>query len=42
MQGEVVWVQGNEIKGSEEETVQVVQYRSHVGLGVRKGRYIER
>ena len=42
MQGEVVWVQGNEIEDGEEETVQVVQYRSCVGLGIRKGRYVER
>ena len=42
MRGEAVWVQRKEIKGGEEETVQVVLYRSRVGLGVRKGRYIER
>ena len=42
MRGEAVWIQGNEIKGDEEETIQVIQYRSRVGLGVRKGRYVER
>ena len=42
MRGEVAWVQGNEIKDGKEETVQVVQYRSYVGLGVRKGRYVKR